>query len=58
MLTVQNVGLTLGDRTILDDISFQAEPGEFISKSSDVRATRLNTVAAITEEPEPGATHV
>src|SRR5439155_11194599 len=28
MLTVQNVGLTLGDRTILDDISFQIGPRE------------------------------
>src|SRR5215831_1506019 len=28
MLTVQNVGLILGDRTILDDISFQVSPRE------------------------------
>src|SRR5262249_9537393 len=28
MLTVQNVGLILGDRTILDDISFQISPRE------------------------------
>ncbi|HVC35733.1 MAG TPA: ABC-F family ATP-binding cassette domain-containing protein [Chloroflexota bacterium] len=28
MLTVEHVGLTLGDRAILDDISFQIAPGE------------------------------
>lgn len=28
MLTVGNIGLTLGDRTVLDDVSFQINPGE------------------------------